>query len=103
MIEQGDIWWVEEPESKPRPALVVTRNSAIPLLTSVTVAPLTRNCRDIPTEVALGPADGIAVDCVASFDNLRTISRSRLTGRAGRLAVGRWHEVCEATRIAIGC
>ena len=50
---QGEIWWAEA-DDKRRPVLVVTRNEAIPVLSRVVVAPVTRTVRGIPTEVALG-------------------------------------------------
>jgi mRNA interferase MazF len=103
MIGQGEIWWVEEPNETPRPCLVITRNQAIPFLSSIMVAPLTRTRRGIPTEVALGRDDGVGVDSVATFDNLKTVHRSALTRRAGILAPGRWHEVCAAITAAVGC
>lgn len=103
MIEQGDIWLVEEPDQKARPCLVLTRASALPLLTSVTVAPLTRTARGIPSELPMGPADGVNVESVASFDNVTTVHRAYFTRLLGRVEQTRWHEVCEAMRVAIGC
>src|SRR2546423_15719482 len=47
---KGDIWWAEA-EDKRRPVLVVTRSRAIPVLTWIVVAPITRTVRGIPTEV----------------------------------------------------
>ena len=103
MISQGDIRWLEEPDAKPRPALVLVRDEAIAHLGALTVAPLTRTIRGIPTEVLLGEADGVAVESVASFDNVRTVRRAHLTGLIGSLAPGRWHEVCAAVGAAIDC
>lgn len=85
---QGEVWWAET-EEKRRPVLVVTRSDAIPVLSSVVVAPATRTVRDIPTEVRLGPAEGLPAECAASFDNLQRISRSALTRCAGDLGVRR--------------
>jgi mRNA interferase MazF len=102
-VAQGDIWLVEEPDRKARPCLVLTRPGATPLLTALMVAPLTRTRRGIPTELPIGPDDGVRFDSVASFDNVATIERAFLTRRLGRLAEGRWHEVCAAMRTAIGC
>jgi mRNA interferase MazF len=102
-MKQGDIWLLEEPNEKPRPSLVLTRPVAITMLTSLTVAPLTRTVRGVPTEIALGPEDGVRYDSVASFDNVVTVPRAMLTTHIGRLRTGRWHEVCEAMRVAIGC
>jgi len=102
-MEQGQIWLLEEPDHTPRPCMVLTRSGALPRLRSVTVAPLTRTIRGIPTEIEFGPADGVRIDCVASFDNVATVSQAHLTRRLGALAPGRWHEVCDAVRAAIDC
>lgn len=103
VIEQGDIWLVEEPDRKPRPCLVLARARAVPLLSSLLVVPLTRTARSIPSEVQVGPADGVRFESVASFDNVTTIHRSCFTRRLGHVDRSRWHEVCDAMRVAIGC
>jgi mRNA interferase MazF len=54
---QGEIWWAEA-DGKRRPVLVVTRSEAVPVLTGIVVAPVTRTVRAIPTELALGEAEG---------------------------------------------
>ncbi|MGH9127174.1 MAG: type II toxin-antitoxin system PemK/MazF family toxin, partial [Acidimicrobiales bacterium] len=41
---QGDIWWAEA-EDKRRPVLVVTRSEAVPVLSAIVVAPVTRTVR----------------------------------------------------------
>lgn len=69
---QGEVWWAES-QDKRRPVLVVTRSEAVPVLTWIVVAPVTRSVRGIATEVPLGPSEGLTVDCVASFDNLQPI------------------------------
>ena len=75
--------------------LVVTRSEAIPVLGSIVVAPVTRTVRGIPTEVPVGPDQGLPVESVASFDNLQPIRRSRLAQRVGALA-SPWAEICRA-------
>ncbi|MBI4730245.1 MAG: type II toxin-antitoxin system PemK/MazF family toxin [Acidobacteria bacterium] len=101
-MRRGEIWWASGEEGR-RPVLVLTRDSAIPLLTRVTVVPATTTARGIPTEVALGRADGMPRDCVLSADNLRTIAKSRLRGRVTALSAARLEEVCEALAFALGC
>jgi mRNA interferase MazF len=81
---QGEIWWAEA-EAKRRPVLVVTRSEAIPILHWVIVAPITRIVRGIPTEIALGDAEGLPSESAATFDNLQPIRRSFLTRRVGEL------------------
>lgn len=103
MVSRGDICWVEFPDEKRRPALVLTRNEALPVKRDVTIAYLTRTIRDIPTEVRLETGDGVPAECVISLDNLRTISQRRLTEPITSLSGPRMHEVCKALAIATGC
>ncbi|HLH13713.1 MAG TPA: type II toxin-antitoxin system PemK/MazF family toxin [Solirubrobacteraceae bacterium] len=98
---QGEIWWAEIEDAR-RPVLVVTRSEAVPVLTAIVVAPITRTVRRISTEIALGPDEGLAVECTASFDNLQRLRRSTLTERVGELGV-RTHEICEALRALADC
>lgn len=99
---QGEIWWAEA-EDKRRPVLVVTRSEAVPVLTWVVVAPVTRSVRPIPTHVPLGPDEGLGVPCAAAFDNLQPIRRSFLTERAGALDPVRRVELCRALRALADC
>ena len=98
---QGDIWWAEA-ENKRRPVLVVTRTEAIPVLEWIIVAPVTRTIRGIPTEVPLGKEEGLAVACVASFDNLQPIRRAFLTQPVGSLA-DRRTAICHALAALADC
>jgi mRNA interferase MazF len=103
MVSRGDICWVDEPNGKRRPALVLTREAAIPVMRQVIVAYLTTTIRGIPTEVRLGPGDGVPRECVISMDNLGTVSRSLLSEPITTLSGPRLHEVCRALAIATGC
>ena len=100
--KQGEIWWAEAIDKR-RPVLVVTRSEAVPILTTIVVAPVTKTIRQIPTEVRLGPRHGLALDCVASFDNLQPIRRTALTERLGRLDVDDMDEICRALRALADC
>lgn len=100
--QQGEIWWAEA-EDKRRPVLVVTRSDAIPVLTWIVVAPITRTMRHIPTEVPLGAPQGLSTDCVASFDNLQPIRRSFLTNRLGRLSGEDAGGICRALAALADC
>ncbi|MBS1152850.1 MAG: transcriptional modulator of MazE/toxin, MazF, partial [Myxococcaceae bacterium] len=53
-MNRGDIRWYQfsRPDKK-RPVLVLTRGPALEFLGEVTVAPITRTVRDIPSEVVL--------------------------------------------------
>lgn len=99
---RGEIWWAEA-EDKRRPVLVVTRSEAVPVLQRIIVAPVTRTVRRIPTEVVLGPAHGLAEECVASFENLQPIRRRFLTERVGELGIDERQEICRALRALSDC
>ena len=98
---QGEIWWAEA-EDKRRPVLVVSRNEAIPVLTWIMVAPLTRTVRGIPTEIELGAEHGLGVESAASFDNLQPIRRTFLTERVGSLPSAR-QSICSALGALADC
>jgi mRNA interferase MazF len=93
----------ELPAAGRRPAPVLTRSEAIPVLRRTIVAPLTRTIREIPTELRLGPEDGLPEECVADFDNLENVSRALLSDPIATLSGPRMHEVCRALAIATGC
>lgn len=103
-MNQGDVYWYTfRAPDKRRPVLILTRNSAIPFLTGVTIAPLTTTIRNIPSEVLLTPAeDGVSTDCVVSADNLQTIQKSGLGAYITHLSLERMHEVRAAVEFALG-
>ena len=98
---QGDIWWAQA-EDRRRPVLVVTRDEAIPVLTRILVAPVTRTVRGIPTELPLDVDDGLPQSCAASFDNLQPIRKSFLTDRLGSVR-SRRHEICATLEALADC
>lgn len=98
---QGDVWWSES-ETDRRPVLIVSRSEASAHLNRVVVAPVTRTVRGIPTEIALGPEDGLPVDCVASFDNLTRQRVDMLTTRIGALRFPR-EQICAALAALADC
>jgi mRNA interferase MazF len=100
---RGELWWADLPGDKIRPVLVMTRDPFASRLTSVLVAPVTTRIRSIPTEVSLGPDDGIPVDSVANFDDLRSLNIIRLRKRIGRLSSAKMAEACRALRFAAAC
>lgn len=99
---QGEVWWAET-EDKRRPVLVVTRSEAVPALSWLVVAPVTRTVRGIPTEIPFGPEDGLEWECAASFDNLQAVPRALLTDNAAATASGRRSAICAALSALADC
>lgn len=98
----GDIWWANLPQpSGRRPVLILTRTAALQHRQNVTVAPITRTLRNIPSEVKLTPADGVKVDCAVSLDELLTIRKVLLDKHIVRLSPGRMGAVYRALCFAL--
>ncbi len=83
--------------------LVLTRSSAIPYLSRATVAPITSTIRGVPSEVALGPEDGMKQPCAVNLHNVMTVSQANLGRRVAQLGPRRMGEVCAALAFALGC
>ena len=88
---------------KQRPVVVLTRDSAIAYLSTVTVAPVTSTIRGVPSEVVLGEEDGMKATCAVNLHNVVTVSQSRLGRRVARLNSKRMIEICASIRFALGC
>jgi mRNA interferase MazF len=103
-IARGDVrlYSFAAPDKK-RPVLVLTRNSAIEYLSTVTVAPITSTIRGVPSEVALNEEDGMKSPCAVNLHNPVTVSQGRLGKRVAQLSSARMREVCAALRFAVGC
>jgi mRNA interferase MazF len=101
-MNQGEIWLCESPMAKARPALVITRDTAVPVLQRITVVSITRTLRRGPTQLALGHEEGLRTACVANFDDIAVIDRSFLTYKIGDLG-SRAHELCGALRSLADC
>jgi mRNA interferase MazF len=103
-MRQGDIYWYTfNAPDKRRPVLILTRNSALSYLTSVTVAQITTTIRRVPSEVLLNPRDdGVAQECVVNGHNLQTIQKARLGEFITQLSAERMREVREAVEFALG-
>ena len=82
---------------------MLTRDEALPWLRNIVVALVTRTVRGIETEVAIGPADGMPVECAVSLDNLRTVPRALLTEPITKPEPARMDAVCRALAHSTGC
>lgn len=88
---------------KQRPVLVLTRNSAIRHLSTVTVAPITSTVREVPSEVVLDIDDGMKGRCAVNLHNAVTVSQERLTRRIASLTDERMQQVCVALQFSLSC
>lgn len=103
-ISRGDVRLYEfSAPDKRRPVVVLTRDSSIGYLSTVTVAPITSTVRGVPSEVLLDEDDGMKGRCAINLHNAVTVSQRRLGKRVSRLSARRMEEVCLALRFSLGC
>jgi mRNA interferase MazF len=91
-----------QPDKK-RPVVVLTRDSAIAYLSTVTVAPITSTIRGVPSEVVLNEEDGMKASCAVNLHNAITVNQDRLGKRLAQLSSLRMNEICCALRFSLGC
>ena len=103
-MKQGNVYWYTfRAPDKRRPVLVLTRNSAIPYLTGITIAEVTTTIRGMASEVVLTPGDdGMFAECAVNADNIQTIQKSRLGEFITELSPERMREVRRAIEFALG-
>jgi mRNA interferase MazF len=83
--------------------VVLTRDSAISYLSTVSVAPITSTIRGVPSEVVLGEEDGMKAACAVNLHSTITVYQDRLGKRVTRLHGLRMKEICVALRFSLGC
>jgi mRNA interferase MazF len=94
-------WYAFARPDKQRPVVVLTRDSVLEYLGEATVAPITRTVRGIPSEVPLGPDDGMPEPCAVNLDHVQTVARGRLGALVTTLSTQRMAEVREALLFAL--
>jgi mRNA interferase MazF len=103
-LSRGEIRLYRFPRpDKQRPVVVLTRESSLGHLSTVTVAPITSTIRGVPSEVMLGEEDGMKGPCVVNLHNTVTIPQDRLGKLVAQLGPRRMEQVCSALRFSMGC
>lgn len=101
-MKRGDVRWYKfERPDKRRPVVILTRDSIIPHIGEVTVAPVTSTIRDIPSEVRLDQADGVSTECAINCDHLQTVAKGRIGSLIRTLSPARMGEVRSAVEFAL--
>ncbi len=81
-MKRGEIWWARMPApAGRRPVVLVSRDAAYAVRTSITVVEVSTHTRGIESEVPLAKRDGMPRSCVANADNIVTIPKAWLDSR----------------------
>jgi mRNA interferase MazF len=103
-LSRGQIWLLDRPRpDKRRPVLILSRPSLIRVLHTVTVVAITSTSRGAPSEVRLGPEEGLEGVSCANLCNLFTIAQSDLAVFVGTVSAAKMREVCSALAVATDC
>jgi mRNA interferase MazF len=103
-LNRAEIWLLDRPRpDKRRPVLVISRPALIAVLHTVTVAAITSARRGAPTEVELGPEEGLKGPCCVNLGHLFTVPQAELRHFVGTLGPEKMRAVCRALSIASGC
>jgi len=101
-MRRGKVWWVDFPEpARRRPAVVLTRDSACDVRSSLTVGSITGTIRSIPVEVPLGPEHGLSVECVANLDDILTVPKKYFDERITVLSAVVMEQVEKVIALAV--
>jgi mRNA interferase MazF len=103
-LTRGDVWMyrVKAPDKR-RPVVVLSRQTAIGLLHTVMVAPVTSTVRGAPSEVVIGPEEGLKHTSAINLDHVQTVEKARLMQYVGSLGREKMRDLCRALAIATGC
>jgi len=102
-MKRGEIWWAElDPPAGRRPVLLLSRDEAYTIRELVIVAPVTTRIRHIPSEVPLGPEDGLPKPCVVNLDTISTIAKATLRDKLTTLSPEKLKAVEIALHFALG-
>ncbi len=103
-VARGEVWTYRfRMPDKRRPVVILSREEAIEVLSTVLIAPVTSRIRGLPSEVVIGAPEGLDHDSAINLDHVQCVERAKLVRRVGRLAPRRMREVCVALAVATGC
>jgi mRNA interferase MazF len=101
LIRRGDVIDADIPGVGIHPVVVVTRDTAIPVLSAVVCVLVTSRFHGHVAEVALGGDEGLDHECAANCDNLFTLPTSVLRRRRGRLSSAQIAKLDAALKVAL--
>jgi mRNA interferase MazF len=104
-VKRAELYRVRRPPGDPKPARTLVVVSRQPLIDSaystVVCAPVFTGSHGLPTQVRVGPPEGLKHDSAIHCDGLISIEKSRLTDFVGRLALPKVAELDRALTVAL--
>jgi len=102
-VRRGQVYWCRfAPPDKTRPVVVLTRDSAIGYLGSITVAPITTTVRRSPSQVVLDESDGMRTLCAVKLYGITSVPKARVGKYMASLSPAKLTELQAAIAFALG-
>jgi mRNA interferase MazF len=105
-VKRGELYRVRRPPGDTKPVrtyVVVNRQALIDSsFSTVICAPVFSERLGLPTQVAVGAAEGLKHDSAIVCDSLMSIDKARLTDFVGELSPVKLHELDAALSAALG-
>ena len=102
-MRRGEVWWAELPQPMGRrPVLLLFPDEAYQVREYIIVSPLTTRRRNLPTEVRLGPDDGLPQATVVNMDVIITVPKRQIRERITGLSPQEIRDVEAAVHFALG-
>jgi mRNA interferase MazF len=101
-LKRGEVYWVDfgDPAGV-RPAVILTRNAAIELLSSLTVGPLTTRLRRVRSWVFVGDQPDLPQDSCINLDGIQSVHKDAVLDRMFELDPDTMKLVGVAVRFAL--
>jgi mRNA interferase MazF len=98
-VQQGSVYWFQDGEKK-RPMLVLSRDSAIPFLQQVMIAPITKKVLEVPSFIKFH-SDELG-EVAVNLDAVQCVEKTKLSGFIARLSQEQMQGVRHAVSFAMG-
>lgn len=102
LISRGEVWDADIPGVGRHPVVLVTRDSAIPVLPAVVCVLVTSTFHGHVAEVELGEGEGLSRRSAGNCDNVFTLPKRVLARRRGMLGPRKLTELDRALMVALG-
>jgi mRNA interferase MazF len=102
LISRGEVWDADIPGVGRHPVVIATRDSAIPLLSSVVCVLVTSSFHGHVAEVEVATDEGLERASAANCDNLFTLPKRALMRRRGILGPTKLADLDRALMVALG-
>jgi mRNA interferase MazF len=98
-VQWGNVYWLQEGEKK-RPVLVLSRDSALPFLQQVMIAPVTRKVLEVPSFVKFHSNE--LGDVAVNLDAVQVVEKTKMSGFIARLSKEQMLQVRASLSFAFG-